>query len=426
MRVVSFSLCAVLTACILLKAAPQATGNAGTITGTVSDPSQAFISGAKVSLDNAVTSYHVTAQADASGSFRFVNVPPNTYTLQVAAAGFAPSSQTVVVRSSVPLAIPVVLQVAAENQSVDVSASVTQVETDPSAHTDVDRSEIDKLPTMSPGSGLSDAITYSSGAVAADANGSFHPSGDHAQVSYVIDGQVISDQQSKTFSTQLPTNALQSMELITGSPEAEFGDKSSMVVNAVTRSGLGSPKVFGNLESTWSSFGTYGGDASLGFGTEKFGEFLAVDGLRSGRFLDTPEFLPIHDIGNNERIFDRLDYQPTGTDSFHLDLFTARNWFQVPNSYDQLAQDQRQRVLTYNVAPGYQHTFNATTLLTVNPFVRRDQVDYYGSRDPFDDTPVFATQNRFLTNYGIKADISHVYKNQDLKFGVEIQQTRLE
>ena len=75
--------------------------------------------------------------------------------------------------------------------------------------------------------------------------------------------------------------------------------------------------------------------------------------------------------------------------------------------------------LTWNVAPGYQHTFNANTLLTVNSFVRRDQVDYYGSRNPFDDTPVFATQNRFLTNYGIKADISHVYKNQDLKFGVE-------
>ena len=178
---------------------------------------------------------------------------------------------------------------------------------------------------------MSDAITYSVGGVSADSNGSFHPEGDHAQVTYVIDGQTISDQQSKGFSTQLPTNAMQSMELITGSPGAEFGDKSSLVVNAMTRSGLGQAKAFGNIESTWSSFGTWGGDASLGFGTAKFGEFLAVDGLRSGRFLDTPEFLPIHDIGNNERIFDRLDYQPNGTDTFHLNLFTARNWFQVPN-----------------------------------------------------------------------------------------------
>ena len=95
---------------------------------------------------------------------------------------------------------------------------------------------------------LSSAITYSTGAVAADANGFFHPVGDHAQTTFVVDGQPISDQQSKVFSTQIPTNALQGMELITGSPDAQFGDKSSLVVNATTRSGLGANKVFGDVQ----------------------------------------------------------------------------------------------------------------------------------------------------------------------------------
>ncbi len=326
---------------------------------------------------------------------------------------------------AVPQNVAVSLQLGQQVQTVNVEASGALVENEPSDHTDVDRSAFLKLPTVNPAAGLSDAITYSVGGVSADSNGSFHPEGDHAQVTYVIDGQPLSDQQSKTFSTQLPTNAIQSMELVTGSPGAEFGDKSSLVVNAMTRSGLGAARAFGNLESTWSSFGTWGGDASMGFGTAKFGEFLAVDGLRSGRFLDSPEFLPIHDIGNNERIFDRLDYQPNGVDSFHLNLFTARNWFQVPNSYDQLPQDQRQRVLTWNIAPGYQHTFNANTIATVNLFGRRDQVNYYGSRDPFADSPVAVSQNRFLTNYGAKADISHVHGKQEFKAGVQIQQTRL-
>ena len=44
----------------------------------------------------------------------------------------------------------------------------------------------------------------------ADSNGFFHPLGDHAQTSYYIDGQPISDQQSKAFSTQMPDNAFQS------------------------------------------------------------------------------------------------------------------------------------------------------------------------------------------------------------------------
>ena len=89
----------------------------------------------------------------------------------------------------------------------------------------------------------------------------------------------------------------------------------------------------------------------------------------------------MHDIGNNETFFDRLDFQPTAR-RLHLDLFAARNWFQIPNTYDQPDQDQRQNVLSFNIAPGYQHTYGANTLLTVNPWVRRDFVNYYPSRDP--------------------------------------------
>jgi hypothetical protein len=307
-----------------------------------------------------------------------------------------------------------------------VQAEGAQVETDPSTHQDVDRNTFLKLPSFDPGGALNQAITYSTGAVAADANGFFHPVGDHAQVGYVVDGFPITDQQSKTFSTQIPLNALQSMELITGSQDAQYGDKTSLVVNATTRSGLGATKPFGSIESGWGSFGTWSESASLGFGTPQFGNFLAVNAVRSGHFLDTPEFLPIHDIGNNGSIFDRFDWQPGPQDVFHLDLFTARNWFQVPNDYDQLAQDQKQRVLSWSVAPGYQHTFNAHTLLTVNPYVRRDQLDYYASRDPFDDTPVTASQNRFLTNYGIKADIAWTHGRHDIKTGFQIQQTRLD
>src|SRR5207244_5363639 len=70
-------------------------------------------------------------------------------------------------------------------------------------------------------------------------------------------------------------------------------------------------------------------------------------------------------------------------------------------TYDTLDQDQRQRVLTWSIAPGYQHTFNSHTLLTVNPYVRKDQFIYYGSRDPFADTPSTQSQARQLFNWGV-------------------------
>src|SRR5215472_10055447 len=399
--------------------------NSGTVLGTVTDPSGAVIAGAMVRLQNSVTGYVQSVTSDSSGAFRFNNVPQNNYRLTVEAASFTAANQNVEVRNSVPITLNIMLSVAEATTSVTVEASGAQVETDPSAHQDVDRNGFLKLPMFDPAGSLSQAITFSTGAVAADANGFFHPLGDHSQTSFVIDGQPISDQQSKLFSTQIPASALQSMELITGSPDAQYGDKSSLIVNATTRSGLGATRPTGSLTFDWGSFGTWGSSASLGFGNPVYGNFFLVNGTRSGHFLDTPERLPIHDIGNNGSLFDRFDWQPGPRDAYHVDLFGARNWFQVPNSYDQLSQDQRQRVLTWNIAPSYQHTFSARALLTVNAFARRDELNYYASRDPFADTPVTASQNRFLTNYGVKADIAAVYGKHDLKFGTQIQQTRL-
>jgi hypothetical protein len=399
--------------------------NSGTVVGTVRDPSQMLVPGAQAEIRNSVTGYKQTATTDETGAFRFNNVPPNMYDLVITAPGFSDLTEPLEVRSSVPMSLTYTLKMGQVATSVSVTAATSLIDTDPVAHTDADSAAFLKLPRFDPASGLSSIINNSTGGTAADANGFFHPLGDHAQVSFVVDGQPINDQQSKVFSTQLPANAVQSMELITGAPDAQYGDKSSLVVNAVTKSGLGAPRAFGSIESGWGSFGTYSESGTLGFGTAKFGNFLALNGIRTGHFLDTPEFLPIHDIGNNESLFDRIDFLRGPRDSFHVNLFLARNWFQVPNSYDQLTQDQKQRVLTWNIAPGYQRTIGSSTLLTINPFVRRDQVNYYASRNPFQDTPITSSQNRFLTNYGVKADVATSRKAHNIKVGIQLQQTRL-
>jgi len=403
----------------------QSLGNAGTIEGTVLDQSSAAVAKAEVSVHNIVTGYSQTALSGTDGTFRLVNLPPNPYHLEIRASGFAVLSQEVEIRSAVPVQVKATLSVGQASTTVTVEGAAEALETDPSAHVDTDRVQFEKLPMVSPGNGLSDIITDTTGGVAADGNGLFHPVGDHSQSSFVVDGQPISDQQNKVFSTQLPASAIQSMEIVTGTPAAEFGDKTSLVANITTRSGLGAGRLFGNIDANYGSFGTGGGSIGLGYGTPKFGNFLALDGARSGRFLDTPEFAAIHDIGNNQTIFDRLDYQPGGHDVFHMNLFAARNWIQIPNDYDQVGQDQHQRVLTWNVAPGYQHTFGAETLLTINPYIRKDQFNYYPSRDPFADLPATQYSQRQLLNWGVKADVSTTKGRHNLKYGVDLKQTRL-
>lgn len=399
----------------------------GTIEGTVVDPTGGVVVGAAVEIRNPITGFMQTAVTDAMGMFRLTNIPFNPYHVQITQTGFAPAAQDVNVRTTVPIPVKITLSVAAIAQSISVEAGAGDIlENVPYAHADVNITTLEKLPTLSPASGLSDAIMLSSPGVVADSNGFFHPLGDHAQTSFAIDGQPINDQQSKAFSTQIPVNAIQNMEIVTGTPNAEFGDKTSLVVNATTRSGLGLTTPRGSVVAQYGSFGTPSLEASLGVGGPKAGWFIAANGVRSGRFLDTPEFNPIHAIGNNENTFNRFDFVPNSKDALHVNLFLARNWFQIPNTLDQPDQDQRQKVVTLNIAPGYQHTFSPTTLLTINPYVRQDRVHYYASADPFNDSPATLSQDRRLTNWGVRSDISYSSGRHNVKVGGQLMQTRLQ
>ena len=108
---------------------------------------------------------------------------------------------------------------------------------------------------------MSSLVTLATPGVAADSNGLFHGLGDHAENSFSVDGQPITDQQSKVFSNQIPLDSIQSMEVISGAPPAEYGDKTSLVINVTTRSGQGVTTPHGSVTAEYGSFGT----SSLGF-----------------------------------------------------------------------------------------------------------------------------------------------------------------
>ena len=238
------------------------------------------------------------------------------------------------------------------------------MENDTSLHTDIDRNLIEKLPLESSSSSVSSLVTLSTPGVAADSNGLFHGLGDHASNSFSVDGQPISDQQSKVFSNQIPSNSIQSIQVIAGAPPAEYGDKTSLVIQVTTRSGQGLTKPTGSITSSYGSFGSATGGFDIGYGSQKWGNFFELDGLNTGRFLDTPEFVVFHDKGNEQNVFDRVDYQFTPVDAIHLNLNYSRSWFQTPNAYDNLNvvdqfgndvgnTDQKSKIETFDIAPTY-------------------------------------------------------------------------
>ncbi len=406
--------------------AAQSLGGAGTLKGSVKDASGLPAPNAIVGLSSALTGFTAQTRSGADGVFVIGSIPPNTYRLRVLLAGFQPYNTDVTIRTGVPIQLPIRLEVAAGQTTVTVEgASATLVDNKTTASDTIDRGLLAVLPTLSPDSGLNDAIMLTTPGVVADSNGFFHPLGDHAQVSYVIDGQPVSDQRNKVFSTSIPANAIQSMEVISGSPAAEYGDKTSLVINATTRSGLGR-KPTGSLLASYGSFGMVGEEATLGVGNAHWGNFLVFNAERSGRFLDTPEFRPMHDKGNAGTLFNRMDFLPGGQDALHLNLMASRNWMQVPNTYDQALQDQKQKVVSFNIAPGYQHTIGARTLVTANAFLRRDRVNYYPSRDPRNDFPATLAQDRSLTNLGIHSDFARVQGHHNWKAGLNASRTLLD
>jgi hypothetical protein len=430
------------------------TGNSANVTGTVTDPSGGVVASATVTIHNPVTGFERSITTDASGNFSFANVPFNPYHLSVSAAGFGAFAQDIDVRSSVPLALKIGLTIAGSSSTVTVEGGGDLVENEPTFHTDVDRALFDKLPLESASSSISSLVTLSTPGVAADSNGLFHGLGDHAENSFSVDGQPITDQQSKVFSNQLPIDAVQSLEVISGAPPAEFGDKTSLVIKATTRSGQGVTTPHGSVFASYGAFGTANAGFDFAYGGQNWGNFISVNGLNSGRFLDGPEFTVIHDKGNEENIFDRVDYQFNAANSLHLDLLYTRSWFQTPNSFDgQFASpwfgvvvanggldpdgnpvgptDQRSKIGTYNIAPTWTRLINSSTVLTLGGFVRRDQFNYYGSDNPFADLgpsnlqQEAASQYRTLINAGAHSELSVVKGIHNIKAGIVYEQTFL-
>ncbi|MGA7339379.1 MAG: carboxypeptidase regulatory-like domain-containing protein [Terracidiphilus sp.] len=436
-------------------AASAQSGNAGTVHGTVTDPTGAVVPNATVELTNVISQYDRTTTTDGTGQFTFPNVPFNPYRINVSAKGFASLSQSVEIGSSVGTNLKLVLQVTGGSQTVTVESSGDLIEDDPTFHVDVDRDLFNKVPLESASSTLSSLVTLTTPGVAADSNGLFHGLGDHASNSFSIDGQAITDQQSKVFSNQIPANSIQSIEVISGAPPAEYGGKTSLVIVATTRSGQGVTKPTGDIYASYGSFGSANGGFDLSYGGKNWGNFIEADGLNTGRFLDPPEFTVFHDKGNEENAFDRVDYAFNSANSIHLDFNYSRSWFQTPNSFDNLNvqnvettgansgssanptfvnvgnADQRSKIGTFNISPTYTRVLSANSVWNLGAFVRKDLYNYYPSGNPLADLgpanlqTSSISQYRTLTNTGLHTDLTYVKGIHNLKIGAQYEQTFL-
>ncbi len=117
----------------------------------------------------------------------------------------------------------------------------------------------------------------------------------------------------------------------------------------------------------------------------------------------------MHDHGNEQNFFDRLDLKPSSKDTINLNLGFTRSWFQTPNSFDSQNATAWSGLVVDNggLGPNGQaggrdgsgfedqdvqyradvDAFGERQLRCSRSagFARQDQFNYYPSADPFAD-----------------------------------------
>ena len=223
---------------------------AGTISGTVRDPSDAVVPGASLNLTNDATRETRSVTSSADGLFSFPNIPPGDYELKASATGFrdfVQSGISVLLNQVVRLDVRLQVGTATETVTVQENASPLDFETS-TRQEGVSPKTINELPLLVSGAPRTSAqfavlmqgVTTGGGNNAFDAriNGGLQ-SGDEA----VMDG--VSMQQGTMSQTgmismwdfRMTPDMISEFKVLTSNYEPQYGATTSANIIVTTRSG---------------------------------------------------------------------------------------------------------------------------------------------------------------------------------------------
>jgi outer membrane receptor protein involved in Fe transport len=275
--------------------------------------------------------------------------------------------------------------------------------------------------------------------VTLDSYGSVHVRNEHANLQYRLNGVIVPESISGFGSTFDPHIA-DSVDLLTGTLPAQYGYRTSGVVNLKTRAGAfengGDVGVYGG------SRGTIQPNASLHGTSGSLNYFVSGSYLQNDLGVENPISAPdaIHDHTRQYRGFGYVSAILSDTSRLTAFGGTSIGFFQIPNNpgqpegftlngrsmFDSAKLDLNQREITHYGVLAYQYAGGAFNL-QIAPFVRYSQTRYTPDPQGGDLILTGSADNSRLSSLtaGIQADGS--YKLSDshmLRFGVVFQNER--
>jgi hypothetical protein len=221
--------------------------NVGSITGSVTDTSQAPVTDCQVTATSLQTGQQLTVQTLDSGLYTFASLPAGTYNISVQKSGFKQSSvQGVVLDAASSRTVNFSLQLGTVNETVTVSAESDQIQ---NTSGDVGRllserqlSQIalngrnySQLLQLIPGavSNVLDPLSLNLSTTGENINGI--PS---TSLLFTIDGNENMDDAGNTNASVQPSaDAIAEVKILTASYSAQFGGRSGAMVNVVVKTG---------------------------------------------------------------------------------------------------------------------------------------------------------------------------------------------
>jgi outer membrane receptor protein involved in Fe transport len=386
----------------------------GSVRGIVHDPQHRPVPGIQVVLKSTTSQFTLETRSDANGEFQFDAVPLGEYSLTVSKEGFASIMQTISVLSGAAPVLHFELSVAAQNQTITVSAAPAQTESITPTSL-VDRLQIQETPGATRANSLAVITNYVPGAYTV--HDQLHIRGGH-QVSWLIDGVPIPNTNiASNLGPQIDPKDMDTLEIQRGSYSADYGDRTYGIFNVAPRTGFERNNE-GELVLSFGNF--FQTDDQLNFGghTNRFAYYTSLSGNRTNLGLQTPTSAVIHDAANGFGGFTSLIYNLDSQDQLRFIAQVRRDFFQVPfDSNDLVTQGLRDSNLENDsfAAFSWVRTISPGLLLTVSPFFHHNAAKYVSS--PLD-LPSSATNDRASNYQGGQATLAWVHTRNNLRAGL--------
>ena len=223
------------------------------ITGTVTDPSGAALTGATVTATSQERGLTYTAVSNDSGLYRMTQLPVGTYSLKVEKSGFALASYPPFVLTLNQVArIDVAMKVGKTSETVEVTGAAPVLETETTqVNTIINAATNDNLPLASrnyvqltllaPGAVSTDPSSFSNGNNTGGYGGRPLINGNREQANnFLLDGMDNNQVSDNLLGYTPAPDAIQEFNLITNNAPAEFGNFEGGIVNATIKSGTNS------------------------------------------------------------------------------------------------------------------------------------------------------------------------------------------